>query len=168
MAPPPVSSSLCEQRQNQHDNCIWRHCDKASERCICFTASADTLPGIDYRTVLIDLKSWDRYWQQDRCNYVPQDLTDFPHACCQNRADYVAEINMHRQKIERWHQQLQADDKVPAVCFEKMLSNGFLRIRQGRHRIAYLRQLDFPVFAAAIPLQRMDDFSRQNLILAAL
>ncbi|MBO1924704.1 hypothetical protein [Thiomicrorhabdus sp. 6S3-12] len=162
----PDSITPCEQLQNPADRCIWQYCDNASDRCIRFTESGDTLPAIEYRTVLLDLQSWDRYWRQDRCNYVPQDLADFPRDCCQQHADHAAEIEMHRQKIERWHRQLQTGDKVPAVCFENALVDGYLRIRQGRHRIAYLRQLNFAVFAAAIPLQRLDDFRRQNLIVA--
>ncbi|BBP44839.1 hypothetical protein THMIRHAS_02120 [Thiosulfatimonas sediminis] len=134
--------------QNPHG--LWRATQGAQQ--IDFVASIDNLADIDYQTVLLDLAKWDAYWQADRCHFVPADLSDFPRACCQSDADYAAELAMHQQKIQRWAQELAGGSgSVPAVCFHSTLAHQRLRIRQGRHRIAYLRSLGVPCFAAAIP-----------------
>lgn len=146
---------------------LWQLTQKqeAGQQRIEFVESVDNLPNIDYQTVLLELKKWDAYWQQDLCNFVPPNLADFPRACCHSDADYQAEITMHRAKIQRWADELRSGSgKVPAVCFQHTLHNGRLQIRQGRHRIAYLRTLDIPCFAAAIPTSLLPQLAHSSLL----
>lgn len=147
-------------QQSSHPDSLWQAIltGRSKPLIIEFMESVDNLPNIDYQTLLLDLKKWDAYWQQDRCNFVPVDLANFPEECCANPTDYAAEIGMHQQKIQRWTTQLQSGGQVPAVCFQAQTYNGLLRIRQGRHRIAYLRQIGCPVFAAAIAQNFVKDF----------
>lgn len=146
-----------------------------------FVESLDTLPNIVYQTILLDLAKWDAYWQQDRCNFVPVNLNDFPQDCCQTEQNPVQapeqflknEIAMHQRKIQRWQNELQTGGHIPAVCFHDKLfdlSSGrqtlktqILRIHQGRHRIAYLRQIGVPAFAAAIPEHLLPLIQQQDL-----
>jgi hypothetical protein len=148
---------------SENPTALW-HLQRNSQ-WIEFIDSVDNLPNVRYQTVLIDLAKWDQYWQQDRCNFVPADLSDFPTECCASNSDYVAEIAMHQQKIKRWKTELASGSgKVPAVCFCETTVDGLLRIRQGRHRIVYLRQLGIPAFAAAIPRALLQDFTEQQLV----
>lgn len=129
-----------------------------------FTASVDNLPQVTYETVLLDLAKWDQYWQQQPCNYVPANLSHFPRNCCKTDADYQQEIIMHQQKIQRWADELRTGGQVPAVCYSQTLVNNKLRIRQGRHRIAYFRHIGLPCFAAAIPQERLQQVQRNQLL----
>lgn len=143
-----------------------------------FIESVDTLPLIDYQTVFLNLAKWDEYWQQDCCHFVPPNLADFPRQCAQTALDYAEELAMHQRKIARWQTELKKGGEIPAVCFAEPLvnkrtgrcnssddsANHLLRIRQGRHRIAYLRQIGMPAFAAAIPIKRMQNIAALGLI----
>lgn len=119
--------------------------------------STDLVKGISYQTLLLDLECWDQYWQHDSCNFVPENLNKFPTDCCKTEHEWSQEVAMHRQKIQRWQNQLKQGGKIPAVCFEQALNQKRIRIRQGRHRIAYLRSINLPAFAAAIPQDRLED-----------
>ncbi len=129
-----------------------------------FIETKDSEPNIHYQTVLIDLHKWDDYWQEDRCNFVPAELNQFPKSCCKSDADYQTELAMHRQKIQRWQNEVPQTGQIPAVCFEECLFESRLRIKQGRHRIAYLRQLNAPAFPAAIPTDLVSNFAEKGLI----
>ncbi|WP_321277287.1 hypothetical protein [Thiomicrorhabdus indica] len=129
-----------------------------------FIESSDQTANIRYQTVLINLPKWDEYWKQDACNFVPDNLQHFPQHCCKTEVAYQAELAMHRQKIERWEKEIPQTGRVPAVCFENTLVEGRLKIKQGRHRIAYLRQIGFSVFAAAIPINLLSLFKENHLI----
>jgi len=125
---------------------------RSNNLCIEFIESTDTAPKVNYQTILIDLAKWDEYWKQDACNFVPEVIEHFPKDCCQTESAYQSALAMHRKKIERWQKEVPKTGRVPAVCFETSLVNHRLKIKQGRHRIAYLRQIKLPVFAAAIPI----------------
>jgi len=148
---------------------------KGSNAYLHFVDSVDNLPKVSYQNMLFDLTKWDQYWQQDSCNFVPANLADLPRTCCENDQDYLAEQAMHRQKIQRWANELGLNSenemvtgKVPAVCFSETLVNGQLRIRQGRHRIAYLRQIGAPCFAAAIPVEQVQFALNNHFIFKGL
>ncbi|MBN2647686.1 MAG: hypothetical protein JXR44_07870 [Thiotrichales bacterium] len=146
---------------------LWQYSSRTQthqEVTIEFIASGDLVPEISYQHCLINLAAWDAYWQKDLCNYVPEILSQFPRECCANAEAYQTELAQHQQKIERWQQHLIQNRQIPAVCFEAEQLHGRLRIRQGRHRIAYLRQLGLPVFAAAIPEIRFEDVKQMRLI----
>lgn len=150
-----------------NDGKLWQFvCETPSTRHeVHFVESVDGLAAVEYQHCLLDMAKWDAYWRQDRCNYVPDDLSQFPMSCCADEAAYVAEIESHRSKIARWVAQHGVSDEIPAVCFHAEFSeNGLLRILQGRHRLVYLRQLGLPVFAAAIPKQRWGDFISLGLV----
>jgi hypothetical protein len=154
-------------RTQQDGKILWGVVAEGADKLLTvnFLESGDRLPGQEYVHCLLDMAKWDTYWRQDRCNYVPDDLSQFPMSCCADEAAYVAEIESHRSKIARWVAQHGVSDEIPAVCFHAEFSgNGLLRILQGRHRLVYLRQLGLPVFAAAIPKQRWGDFISLGLV----
>jgi hypothetical protein len=151
---------------------LWRVI--SDEYCFDFAESTDIDSDKTYRTVLFDLKRWDQYWQIDVCNYVPSDLSQLPQKGCSFSNELALEVTMHQRKIDRWHNQLsqpypkvtskRIGGVVPAVCFDVHLTDHHLRIKQGRHRIAYLRSLQCPVFAAAIPIERLIEVENLALI----
>ncbi|WP_178861102.1 hypothetical protein [Thiomicrorhabdus cannonii] len=154
-------------KTQQDDGALWGFVALGADQALAvdFVESRDGLPGIDYQHCLVDMLKWEAYWRQEPCNYVPDDLADFPTSCCEDDAAYEAEIESHRVKIARWVGQHQLTSEIPAVCFEAAFSDmGHLRILQGRHRLVYLRQLGLPAFAAAIPRQRLPDFMALGLV----
>lgn len=141
----------------------------SGQRQMAFVASVDGLETVTYRHCLLDMNRWDAYWRRDRCNYVPADLQEFPQECCLDKTAHAAEVALHQLKIDRWARHVQQTPRFPAVCFEvDLTADGQLRIRQGRHRLAFLRGFGLPQFVAAIPLQRIAQFEALGLLVDKL
>lgn len=145
-------------------NRYWHLSNTENSISLEFIETKDGEPNTHYQTVLIDLPKWDEYWEQDICNFVPANLNQLPKTCCKSDADYQTELAMHRQKIQRWQDEVPKTGKIPAVCFEKALLENRLKIKQGRHRIAYLRQLKLPAFPASIPENLVSNFAENHLL----
>lgn len=132
---------------------------------VIFTPSDDRLPEQQYVHCLVDLAQWERYWQQDICHYVPDNPADYPGLCCESVEAHAAEVASHDAKIARWVEAHRHSTAIPALCFAAApAENGFWRILQGRHRLAYWRRLGLTVFAAAIPRQVLHDFQQAGWI----
>lgn len=144
---------------------LWRAYSADQRAQVIFTPSEDRQPGVEYVHCLLDMAQWERYWQQDRCRYVPDNPADFPALCCESTEAHAAEVASHHAKIARWVEAHRHANTIPALCFAAApADNGFWWILQGRHRLAYWRRLGLTVFAAAVPQPIFNDFQQAGWI----